>query len=73
MLYNFTVKATYSIAMWLGATDAGRYLGYSATWIEARALKWQDEPMDQRIRYKLAKSDGRRRYYVPDLDAQQGE
>lgn len=56
--------------MWLGPKDAGAYLGFSPDWIEVRAHPWQDEPVEGRIRYKCAKSDGRRRYYVPDLEAQ---
>lgn len=59
--------------MWMGCTDAARYLGRSKTWIGARAIEWQDDPEDQKLRWKPAKSDGRRRYYVPDLDAQQGK
>jgi hypothetical protein len=64
-----TVKK-FDIARWLGAADAGRYLGYSRDWVERRALEWQDKPASDRIRYKKARSDGRRRYFVPDLEAQ---
>jgi hypothetical protein len=58
------------VARWLGAKEAGRYLGFSRDWVEVRAHPWQDEPVPGRIRFKKARSDGRRRYYVPDLEAQ---
>jgi hypothetical protein len=56
--------------MWLGAKEAGRYIGFSSDWVEVRAMPWQSEPVAGRIRFKRSKSDGRRRYYVPDLEAQ---
>jgi hypothetical protein len=66
-------RANYTgcdVAMWLGAKEAGRYIGFSADWVEVRAMPWESEPVDRRIRFKRSKSDGRRRYYVPDLEAQ---
>jgi hypothetical protein len=58
------------IAMWLGSKEAGRYLGFSADWVEVRAIPWQPEYVEGRIRYKTSKTDGRRRYYVRDLEGQ---
>jgi hypothetical protein len=58
------------ILMWLGPKEAGRYLGYSPRWIEVRATPWEKNPVDGRIRFKISKADGRRRYCVPDLELQ---
>jgi hypothetical protein len=55
------------VARWLGPKEAGRYVGYSPEWVEVRATPWEDDPVDGRIRFKLSRSDGRRRYFVPDL------
>ena len=34
-------RANYTgcdVAMWLGAKEAGRYIGFSADWVEVRAM-----------------------------------
>ena len=56
-------------AIWLGVTDAGKYMRRSSEWIEVRATPWEDEPVQGRFRYKLNPENGDRRYYVADLDA----
>ena len=67
-----TIYRGYDVAMWLGPKEAERYIGFSADWVEVRAIPWPKDgkPIEGRIRFKKSKSDGRRRYYVPDLEAQ---
>ena len=64
-----------NIAVWLGAKDAGAYVGRSPDWAEARALEWplDDKPVPGRIRYQWLRDNpgdrGIRRFYRPDIDA----
>jgi hypothetical protein len=64
-----------NLAMWLGAKDAGAYVGMSPDWAEARALEWplDDKPVQGRIRYRWLRDNpgdrGIRRFYRPDIDA----
>ena len=58
---------------WKSLSSAAQHLDVSNDTILRRAVPWQDEPVEGRIRFKHLKlgADTRqeRRYYVPDLDA----
>ena|ERR1035441_9353278 len=60
--------------VWLGAKDAGAYVGRSPDWVEDRALEWplDEKPIQGRIRFQWLRDRpndrGTRRFYRPDID-----
>jgi hypothetical protein len=67
------VKRILYVAVWLSAKEAGKKLSLSTDTIERRAIPWQKEAVEYKIRYKLLQldRDGEtvRRYYEPDCEA----
>lgn len=58
--------------VWLSGSQAAAYIGRSRDSIEKRALPWQDEYVEKRVRWVWSELDVdgevERRYYKPDLD-----
>ena len=59
--------------MWLSRREAARKISVSVDSIQRRAIRWQDEPVPGRLRYKLLKlgEDTRRerRFFESDVEA----
>ena len=67
------VKERLFVPVWLSAKEAAKKLSLSTDSIERRAIPWQKEAVEYKIRYKLMQLDRGgeevRRYSEPDCEA----
>ena len=58
---------------WLSRKEAARKVSVSTDTIERRSIRWQDEPVPGKLRYKLLKlgenTRRERRFFEPDVEA----
>ena len=59
--------------IWLSRREAARKISVSVDSIQRRAIRWSDEPVPGRLRYKFLKlGEGtrlERRFFEPDVEA----